>query len=279
MTYFRPTWGAISREGLAQWSVTLDTCGFFCRSVEDLDLVADVFQIQDDEKLPWEPFNLQDAKIGFCKTHNWSKAGPDTQNAMDKAKEILKHYGAVVEDIDLPDDFSKVLDWHATVLAGEGRTSFQGQYLMGKSMLHDDIVGHVENRKKVSRKAQLDAYDNCARLRPVWDRIASKYDLILTPSVIGEAPLGIENTGDMSFCSMWTMLHGPALNIPGFAGESSMPIGLTAVGPRYTDRHLLHVARTLGPIFEREGGWLRTNDQDDSAPAKGRRMSTGLRSI
>lgn len=28
---FKPTWGAISREGLAQWSTTLDTCGFFAR--------------------------------------------------------------------------------------------------------------------------------------------------------------------------------------------------------------------------------------------------------
>ena len=83
------------------------------------------------------------------------------------------------------------------MLAGEGRTSFLGQYLQAKDQLHDDIQGHVENRTGLSRRQQLEAYDNCARLRPVWDQIATQYDFVVTPSVIDEAPLGLEHTGDM----------------------------------------------------------------------------------
>lgn len=59
-------------------------------------------------------------------------------------------------------------------------------------MLH----GHVENHTQLSRQAQLAAYDGCAALRPVWDAIAAQYDAILTPSVVDEAPVGIERTGD-----------------------------------------------------------------------------------
>ncbi len=59
-------------------------------------------------------------------------------------------------------------------------------------MLHD----HVENITKLSRKAQLESYDGCARLRPAWDEIASKYDVVFTPSVPHEAPVGIQSTGD-----------------------------------------------------------------------------------
>jgi len=55
---------------------------------------------------------------------------------------------------------------------------------------------------------------------------------------------------------MWTILHVPALNIPGFAGEDGCPIGLTAVGGRYTDEHLLHVSEAVGEVFEKEGGWV-----------------------
>lgn len=116
---------------------------------------------------------------------------------MDKAKEILKQHGSQVEDVELPEDFRKVLDWHAAILSTEGRPAFVGPYLNDKTKLHDDIVGHVENRKRVTHKQQLEAYDNCARLRPVWDDIASKYDVIFTPSIIDEAPVGTENTGDM----------------------------------------------------------------------------------
>ena len=72
-------------------------------------------------------------------------------------------------------------------------------------------------------------------------------------------------------------MHVPALNIPGFAGENSMPIGLTAVAPRFRDRHLLHAARTIGPIFEAEGGWLRMNaDSEPHGPEQ--QSSSGLRS-
>lgn len=59
-------------------------------------------------------------------------------------------------------------------------------------MLHD----HVNNSTKLTRKAQLEAYDGCARLRPVFDDIASKFDAVFTPSVVDEAPVGINRTGD-----------------------------------------------------------------------------------
>jgi hypothetical protein len=58
------------------------------------------------------------------------------------------------------------------------------------------MIGHVENVSKLSRKDQLEAYDGCAGLRPVWDDLASKYDAIITPSVPDIAPLGLSNTGD-----------------------------------------------------------------------------------
>ena len=68
--------------------------------------------------------------------------------------------------------------------------------MIGKEKLNKNIVAHVENTTKLSRKAQLQSYDGCARLRPVFDELASKYDAILTPSVVDEAPVGIASTGD-----------------------------------------------------------------------------------
>ena len=58
---------------------------------------------------------------------------------------------------------------------------------------------------------------------------------------------------------MWTFLHAPVLNVIGFKGENGMPVGLTLVGARYADRGLLHAAKTVGPLFEKEGGWTRSN--------------------
>ncbi|EMC91802.1 hypothetical protein BAUCODRAFT_116827 [Baudoinia panamericana UAMH 10762] len=256
---FKPTHGAISREGIAQWCPTLDTCGFFARTVEDLELLSNAFRILDDEPVPSHPFDLRTAKIGFCNSYNWSKAGPGTVGAMAKARDLLRRHGAQIEEVELPNDFARVLDWHAIVLAGEGQTSFLGRYLAAQSLLHESIKGYVENHKHVRHADLLAAYDGVARLRPIFDNIAVGYDVIITPSVIDEAPVGLEDTGDMSMCSTWTILHVPAINIPGFAGAHGMPIGLTAVTARYRDRHLLHAAKAIGEVFEGEGGWKASN--------------------
>lgn len=55
---------------------------------------------------------------------------------------------------------------------------------------------------------------------------------------------------------MWTLLHAPALNVPGFAGENDLPIGLTVVGSRYRDFHVLDVGKRIGRIFGAEGGFV-----------------------
>jgi Asp-tRNA(Asn)/Glu-tRNA(Gln) amidotransferase A subunit family amidase len=122
----QPTWGAISREGLAQYSMTCDTLGLYARSAQDLELLSAVFQLTDDEPLPRTPFLIKGSKVAFLKTHVWPKAGPGTQAAWEKAKELLGKEGASVEEIELPEEFAKISDWHAAVLAGEGRTSFLG---------------------------------------------------------------------------------------------------------------------------------------------------------
>ena len=55
---------------------------------------------------------------------------------------------------------------------------------------------------------------------------------------------------------MWTILGVPIINIPGFAGENGLPIGLSLVSARHDDLYLLHTAKTVGPIWETRGGFV-----------------------
>ena len=47
----------------------------------------------------------------------------------------------------------------------------------------------MENKDGPSRKAQLEAYDGLARLRPIWDHIASEYDVVIALAANDEAIL------------------------------------------------------------------------------------------
>ncbi|VUC30889.1 unnamed protein product [Clonostachys rosea] len=135
----------------------------------------------------------------------------------------------------------------------EARSAFLPQYRISKEKLQPFIVDHVENSKQISRAAQLEALDGVAALRPIFDKIAAKYAAIITPSVIDQAPFGQEYTGSAVFNVIWTALHTPVINVPGFWSEG-MPVGLSLVAGRYRDQHLLAVAKEVGHILEVEGG-------------------------
>ncbi|KAI1827850.1 amidase [Xylaria intraflava] len=253
---FKPTWNAISREGQKLYSLTLDTIGFFARCVEDLILIGDLFSLEDDQA-PADDFKVSGAKFAVVKTVVWPQAGPGTVSALEIGAQLLRSHGAEVEEIDLPSEFDQVPGWQHTILHSEGRSSFLPEYRLSKEKLSPFLAGHVENEHGISRAAQLEAYDGVAALRPKIDEIARRYAAILTPSVIDEAPIGTESTGNPAFNSIWTALHTPVVNIPGFKGANGMPIGLSLVAPRYYDRHLLAVSKAVGRIFESEGGWER----------------------
>ncbi|KAF9770606.1 hypothetical protein IL306_011829 [Fusarium sp. DS 682] len=185
----------------------------------------------------------------------WLALEPKT---LSRAADLLRSHGAEVEEIDLPSEFDKVPEWYRIGLHTEGRTSFLPEYRIGKDQISQVLIEHVENTDNFTHKTQLEASDKLAALRPVFVKIASEYATVITPSVPDEAPVSLESTGSHVFCAVWSGVHTPVLNVPGFKGDHDMPIGRSLVAPLYRYRHLLEVGKAVGKIYEAEGGW-RTN--------------------
>jgi Asp-tRNA(Asn)/Glu-tRNA(Gln) amidotransferase A subunit family amidase len=110
----KPTWNSITREGQKIYSLIFDTLGLYARSVEDLDLLADTFAIQDDTPPPTD-FVIKGAKFAFLKTMVWPKVGAGTSDALEKAVSLLRAHGAEVEEIFLPESLDDLPTWHAQV--------------------------------------------------------------------------------------------------------------------------------------------------------------------
>lgn len=84
---------------------------------------------------------------------------------------------------------------------------------------------------------------------PQIDDIAAQHDVILAPSSTGEAPIGIDSTGDASFNGIWTVMQVPVVNIPGHTGPAGMPVGLSFAGRRYDDRRVIAAAGLAGSLW------------------------------
>ncbi|KAI1089481.1 amidase signature enzyme [Rostrohypoxylon terebratum] len=247
----KPTYNAISTEGQKGYAPTFDTLGFFARSVDDLQLLAEVFGLRDDV-VPRE-IPLNQVSVALIETPMWPSAGHGTRAAMESAAVILQNNGVQVEKKEFPlgVDSDTLVQIQKIIFAGEAQVTFFREYQVDKARLSPETRGIVENSNytKAERMAAVDAY---AGIREAMNKLAEKYSFILTPSAIDEAPLGLDDMGSAIFNTHWTGFHMPVVNVPGFHGANGLPIGLSLVAPRYYDLHLLEMSKAFSELFGKE---------------------------
>ncbi len=243
----KPTWGMINREGSKIYSNTLDTIGWFAGSAADLALVYDVY---DQEPGSAPPLAIRGLRVALCRTPVWDKASDATRAALAAAGEALSAAGAIVTDLTLPTAFDSLPEQQVLIMRAEGRNALLPEARAFPGRLEPRLQEMVDNVDGYTRTELLAAYDHAAACRPRFDAIATGFDAVLAPSAVGEAPLGREDTGDWVFNGMWTLLHGPNINIPAATGPNGAPIGLTVVGGRYRDRAILAAAAAIGEVID-----------------------------
>lgn len=92
------------------------------------------------------------------------------------------------------------------VIAGEATASFLRVYRIDKEkLLSPEIRELVEDTAQYTHNEMLQALDWFASVRPVVDKLAAKYSVIITPSGPDEAPLGIDGMGSPDFNALWTV--------------------------------------------------------------------------
>lgn len=243
----KPTWGLVTRDGVRLYAASLDTVGWYGRSVADLALVHGVFD--PDGAADLQSSDLRGARIGVCRTPYWDRAEEPTLAAMKQAIELLRNAGARTAAFALPDDFATLDRDQWIIMRSEGRAAFLPEYRADHAHLNTAFRDMVENAEGISRRDLVKAYDRAAAARATFDEIASGYDAILAPSTVGTAPVGLASTGSADFNGIWTLLHVPCINIAGFKGHDGLPVGLTLTAARFEDRRLLEVAAAVEKVI------------------------------
>jgi Asp-tRNA(Asn)/Glu-tRNA(Gln) amidotransferase A subunit family amidase len=243
----KPSWGRVSREGARMSSMTLDTVGWYGRSVDDLVLVGTAFRIAEDPT----PVDIRGLRVGLCRSPVWHAIEPGGVTALESAAAKLSAAGAIVEDLTLPEPFNGMHAAHAAIMAGEGAASFLPEYINAYAQLAAPLRDRVENSTGSTPQQWLEGYALADRCRVAFDALfGPTLDVVLTPSSPGEAPEGLHTTGNAIFNSMWTLLHGPNVGIPSGRGPKNLPVGVTLVGPRMSDSRLLAIAKAVAPVID-----------------------------
>jgi Asp-tRNA(Asn)/Glu-tRNA(Gln) amidotransferase A subunit family amidase len=252
---FKPSFGMIPRTGVLRQSTPLDQLGVFARSMDDVAMLTQVLAGYDEVDsattfLRASPHLISVAakeppmppKIGFVKTPVWERADDMCKDAFEEMCEML---GEDVEEIELSPSFGYVLDHHKIIMEADLAHNYSHEYETAKDLLSDSLREQIERGMSYSAVAYHRALEQQDILDDILAELFQVYDVILTPSVAGEAPIDLKDTGDPSFCTIWTFCGVPALNIPFFQGENGMPIGAQLVGAKNDDARLLRTANWL----------------------------------
>ncbi len=238
---YRPTHGDLRCVGVKEAAGSLDTLGLFARSIEDIALYRDVLTGS-------APVAIAEAagalRIGFCRTHLWPQLEVHTQSLIEDAAQRLARAGAKVEDVVLPSDFEGVEDAHRWVSSFEFSRNFTWEIENHWEQISETLRN---NRLKDGLSCTFERYREARELlircRALLDPVFDRYDVLLTAPVTGEAPIGLNATGNAALCVIWTSMHVPAVTLPLFKGPNGLPIGLQLIARRNADRALFAAAR------------------------------------
>ena len=251
---FKPTHGLIPRTGVLVQSAPLDTVGTFARSIEDIALLTEILVSYDPgdrhTRPRAQPPLIETASqeppltpvLAFCRTAFWDQAENEMQEAFAELVEIL---GDDCHEVPLNEPLDHTIEMHGNIMCADLAKNLAGYYERGKDKMTDTLCKMIEFGKNVSAVDYNKAVEGRDFLNSSLNSVFDHYDVIITPAATGEAPFGIDSTGNPVFNTLATYCGTPSITLPLMEGPKGLPLGIQVIAPRYDDARLLRTANWL----------------------------------
>jgi Asp-tRNA(Asn)/Glu-tRNA(Gln) amidotransferase A subunit family amidase len=246
---FKPTQGLIPIAGALTFSHTLDQPGIFTRHVEDAAFLAASLADDGAKLSPSIPAGSAHPRLAAVKTPVWEQAEDHAKRNFRENIQTIRKGGAQVEEVELPEIFSHAHRAIRTIMAVESALNLEELHHNQASLLSSTLKDFIAEGANTGALVYLQALKLRLTLQDELDRFLTKYDAIITPPATGEAPATLEQTGNPTFCSIWSLCGVPAITIPVGFGPFGLPLGLQIVGPRGKDGQALSAAHWCEGLF------------------------------
>jgi len=245
---YKPSFRLIDRTGIRPLADTFDTIGLFARDVADVAHFAAVLA-----KRPVLRLNGDDAAFrpvfGLCRTPEWPHADEDTRTALDTAARLAVDAGATVKEITLPEVFDGLGEAQGIVVDYQAALSAAYELAFHRDQVSKSYAVRADAGAACSPERFDQALGVITAAQAALDAAMAGVDVLICPSAPGEAPEGLDATGNPVFNRLGTALRGPCLNIPGLTGRTGLPVGVQLIGRMNDDHRTLAAGRWLQKIL------------------------------
>ena len=246
----KPTFGRISRHGVFAVAESLDTMGFFVRTVEDAAIVLGALSGHDPND-PGEPVpdyvaaldaESSPLRIGLVGRLFDERADAEVRAHTEGVVGRLADAGAAIEEADVPTDFDALLDAHGVIMSVEGATVHQDEFGSRADDYGPKVRALIEKGLSTPAVTYVQALGTGRAFRRDIEEAMKGFDVLLTPSTPSPAPRDLTTTGDPMFQSPWTTGGFPTVTLPSGLSESGLPLGVQLAAARFDEEGLLAAA-------------------------------------
>lgn len=250
---YKPTYNLLPRRGVWPNADSVDTVGLMARDVRDLGMLASVAAHYpalafDDESITSSPI------IGMCQTWEWDRADAAIQAAFDHCRTRFERAGARIREVQLPEEFKGLLQAHRDVAMYEMGRGFADIVANQADHIRKPLLERTLAGLDVDPSRYLAAQALGRRCRERLADVMGQCDVLFAPAATGEAPWGLQSTGDTSMNQIWTFLHGPSISVTGGLGATGLPLAMQVAGRIGDDARTLRAARWIERCLDESKG-------------------------
>ena len=248
---FKPSFGVLPRIGVLKTTDSLDTLGFFARSVEDLSMAFEACRVSG-ENYEYVHKYIDNYQSNPKKTYRVAVVQhPQYEISSKVATEDFNTWTDQLHNqkieliyTELPDYINEIYDLHQCIYDKALAYYFKDEYAE-HTLMSPIFYEIIQEGQKISTEAYTDALERQHDLTQNFKQWMDSYDIVLTLGAADEAPIGL-TTPDLPDSNLiWTFLGLPSIMMPVLKGENNLPIGVLAIANKYQDPLLLEFVQML----------------------------------
>ena len=269
---YKPTYDTFAVTGVKPLAPGLDTVGYFARNLDDIAWFGAALSNHEPIDIPAWPG--AGPRVGLTRTYEWSHAEAATVEAVETAAARLGKAGAKVTEVTLPSAFAGLAEAQQTIMCTEAVQALAWERDNHLDRLSTPMRDLLDGGAAISAEVHDSAMTLARKCRAGLAEAFAGNDVLLTASAQGEAPMGLEWTGDPVFQSQldpapcplrddsfrpWTERHASRGAARGSAGRAR-----TSAQCGKMDRHPAGCLRTRAGVladsdFQGQPSW--SNDR------------------
>jgi aspartyl-tRNA(Asn)/glutamyl-tRNA(Gln) amidotransferase subunit A len=250
----KPTYGLLSCHGVLANAWSFDTVGILVRSVADAGLALDAAAGFD----PLDPASIRSRggsyhtaasaadsppRIGLLNSgFFFDRATPEVRANLEQTAAHFERLGATVETLPLPVSFARVHDEHRLIGDAEIATYHQQRFAEMAPLFQPKISVRISTGLTIPATDYVRAQRERHAIANDLRQLATKVDVLLTPTFPAPAPADLTSTGDASYQVPWSYSGLPSLSLPSGLAASGLPLAVQLIAGLGLDAQLLRAA-------------------------------------